>query len=524
MGKEKIAERIVSAAANLVDRSDRMQIRIERGCRRFFQMLVSAGAAAVTFCDNTQARTDRLLLIAQYNIARFIHEKRKYMVARKRSIQGHFAGAVLVAIAVVALYSHATGFVYSYNGRDLGYVKNQEDVLKILDMVSSELSEEYGSNVEIDKENDIRFRTVFILDKDVDDIDTVLKRLTYMSDMEAEGFGIYVDGRLFVTCESRAAAKEVLENVQQEYIEEDDDTEYEEVGFKEDVRIKKVDTKLEDISNVKKATNMILNGGMKEIVYEVKSGDTYSEILDEFDLTFEELKAMNPEIEMDSLYPGDELIMQKQTSALTVVTVETSTYAEVVKFKTQYKKSSSMYEGDSRVTQKGSNGKQVVTARITRENGEIVDRDVLKTETIKEAVKKIVIKGTKKVPKTAPTGKFIMPVSGYSLTSTFGWRWGRMHEGLDLACGTGTTIRASDGGTVTYAGWYSGYGLFIEIDHGKGIHTRYGHCNSINVRVGEKVYQGQKIGEVGNTGNSFGSHCHFEITVNGKPVDPFNYL
>ena len=100
-------------------------------------------------------------MIAQYNIARFIHEKRKYMVARKRSIQGHFAGAVLVAIAVVALYSHATGFVYSYNGRDLGYVKNQEDVLKILDMVSSELSEEYGSNVEIDKENDIRFRTVF---------------------------------------------------------------------------------------------------------------------------------------------------------------------------------------------------------------------------------------------------------------------------------------------------------------------------------------------------------------------------
>lgn len=267
-----------------------------------------------------------------------------------------------------------------------------------------------------------------------------------------------------------------------------------------------------------------MNGGSKEIIYEVKAGDTYSEILDKYDLTFEELKKINPDIEMDSLYPGDELTIQRSTSALTVVTVEKATYAEIVEYKTEYKKSNSMYEGDSKVTQKGSDGKRVVTARITRENGEVVGRDVLETETIKKAVKRIVVKGTKKVPKTAPTGKFIMPVSGYSLTSTFGWRWGRMHEGLDLACGTGTTIRASDGGTVTYAGWYSGYGLFIEIDHGNGIHTRYGHCNSIDVRVGEKVYQGQKIGEVGNTGNSYGSHCHFEITVNGSPVDPFKYL
>ena len=183
-----------------------------------------------------------------------------------------------------------------------------------------------------------------------------------------------------------------------------------------------------------------------------------------------------------------------------------------------------MYENDSKVIQEGVNGKQVVTARITRENGEIVDKDVLETEVIQKPVKKIVVKGTKKLPKTAPTGTFIMPVSGYTLTSEFGWRWGRNHDGIDLACSTGTPIHASDGGTVVYAGWYSGYGLFIEIDHGGGIHSRYGHCNEINVNKGDKVYQGQKIGEVGNTGNSYGSHCHFEITVNGTPVDPFGYL
>lgn len=166
----------------------------------------------------------------------------------------------------------------------------------------------------------------------------------------------------------------------------------------------------------------------------------------------------------------------------------------------------------------------MVTAEIIRENGKEVGKEILKTETIKKAVKKIVIKGTKKLPKTAPTGTFIMPVSGYTLTSEFGWRWGRNHDGIDLACSTGTPIYASDGGTVVYAGWYSGYGLFVEIDHGSGMRTRYGHCNSIDVSVGDKVYQGQKIAEVGNTGNSYGSHCHFEIVKNGSPVNPLNYL
>lgn len=524
MDKEKRTGKISDAAAELIDWHDRMQIRFDRWLRRCFSSIVNGAAAAVTFHDNMQVRMDRLLLILQYNIAKFIHDRRKYIVARKKSILGHFAGAVLIAIAVIALFNHATGYEYSYNGKVLGYVKNQEDVFKILDLVSSELSEGYGSTIQIDKENDITFEHVVILDKDVDDVDTVLKRLTYMSDMEAEGYGIYINGNLFVTCESKSAAEYVLKSVQQEYLKEDVDVQYEEVGFKEDVEIRKVETKLAYISNVKKATDAILSGGSKEIVYEVQKGDTYSEILGKYDLTFKELKKMNPDIKMNSLFPGDELIINKASSVLTVVTVEKATYAEIVEYETEYKKSSSMYEGDSKVAQKGSDGKRVVTARITRENGEVVNRDILDAETIKKAVKKIVVKGTKKVPKTAPTGKFIMPVSGYSLTSSFGWRWGRMHEGIDLACATGTTIRASDGGKVVYAGWYSGYGLFIEIDHGNGLRSRYGHCSAIDVRVGERVYQGQKIGEVGNTGNSYGSHCHFEITVNGSPVDPFKYL
>lgn len=524
MGKEKRFRKITDAAAGAVSWHDRMQIKADKGLVRLWQGIISGAAALVTFHDNLQYRFDRLMLILQYIFAKWIHETRKHIMDKKHSILGHFAGAVLVAVAIVALFNHATGFEYAYNGKVLGYVKNQEDVVKILDLVSTELSKEHGSRIQIDKDTDISFEKVVILDKEIDDVNTVLKRLTYMSDMKAEAYGIYIDGKLFVICESEKAAENTLKSVQNEYQEKDEKTTYESFSFKENVEIKKLDAKLVDISSVKKAKAEILSGGSKEIAYEVKAGDTFSGICTKFETSFEELKKVNPKLDINSLYPGDKIIINKAVSALTVTSVEKSIYSEKIKYKTEYRKSSDMYKGDKRVIQKGVNGKRVVTARIVRENGEIINKKILESETIKESVKKIVVKGTKTVPKTAPTGSLISPVTGYAMTSPFGWRWGRMHEGIDMACATGTTIRAADGGTVIYAGWYSGYGLFMEIDHGNGLHTRYGHCSALNVSAGQKVYQGQKIGEVGNTGNSFGSHLHFEVKVNGSVRNPFDYI
>ncbi len=529
MGKEtfrKIMNRLVDAAAGVISWHDEMQIRFDKKLPVIWDYIVSAAAGVVNFHDLMQLKADRQILIARYKIAKQIHEKRRKLIVHKKSIMTHFAGFVLVAIAMVALFNHATGFQYAYNGKVLGYVKNQEDVIKVLDLVSTELTKEYGSKIEIDADSNITFKSVVVLDKDIDDIDTVLKRLTYMSDMEAEAYAVCINGEPFVICESREAAEYTLKSVQREYMVKDRNQkiEYLDVGFKEAVEIRKTQTKLPYISSVGAAKKKILTGGQAEIAYTVEAGDTYYGICEKFDTTFDELKKTNPGISEDSLYPGDKLLISEAVSALTVTTKEKATYAEKIKYKTVYKKDSSLYENVEKVVQKGSDGKRVVTAEITRENGKEVNKKVLKSETIKKAVKKIVIKGTKKLPKTAPTGKFIMPVSGYTLTSEFGWRWGRNHDGLDLACPTGTPIYASDGGTVVYAGWYSGYGLFVEIDHGSGMRTRYGHCSAIHVKVGDKVYQGQKIADVGNTGNSYGSHCHFEIVKNGTPVDPFNYL
>jgi murein DD-endopeptidase MepM/ murein hydrolase activator NlpD len=118
---------------------------------------------------------------------------------------------------------------------------------------------------------------------------------------------------------------------------------------------------------------------------------------------------------------------------------------------------------------------------------------------------------------------YIWPVSGV-LTSGFGWRWGRMHEGIDIAVGSGTPVHAAAGGTVIVAGWVGGYGNLVVIDHGGGVATAYGHNTSVAVGVGQAVAQGQVIAYSGSTGHSTGPHVHFEVRVNGSPVDPLGYL
>jgi murein DD-endopeptidase MepM/ murein hydrolase activator NlpD len=117
---------------------------------------------------------------------------------------------------------------------------------------------------------------------------------------------------------------------------------------------------------------------------------------------------------------------------------------------------------------------------------------------------------------------FIWPVSG-PVTSGFGWRWGRLHEGIDIGAACGTPIRAAASGSIVYAGWMDGYGNIVVIDHGGGIATAYAHQSAIYASGGS-VSQGQVIGAVGSTGHSTGCHLHFEVRVNGTPVNPLNYL
>ena len=125
----------------------------------------------------------------------------------------------------------------------------------------------------------------------------------------------------------------------------------------------------------------------------------------------------------------------------------------------------------------------------------------------------------------APSGSGVLgwPVSG-PVTSGFGSRWGRMHEGIDIAVGEGTPVRAAAAGLVIYSGWMGGYGNLVVVDHGNGLSTAYAHNSSLAVSVGQSVAAGETISYSGSTGHSTGPHVHFEVRVNGSAVDPLGYL
>ena len=127
------------------------------------------------------------------------------------------------------------------------------------------------------------------------------------------------------------------------------------------------------------------------------------------------------------------------------------------------------------------------------------------------------------------TGQLSWPCSGV-ITSPQGYRvhpiFGTTiyHSGMDIGVDYGTPIHAADSGTVIYSGWISGYGNAVIIDHGNGMETLYGHNQSLYVSEGQNVSKGEVIAGAGSTGNSTGPHCHFEVRINGSPVDPMGYL
>lgn len=125
----------------------------------------------------------------------------------------------------------------------------------------------------------------------------------------------------------------------------------------------------------------------------------------------------------------------------------------------------------------------------------------------------------------AEKAPFALPIlDSFRYTSGFGPRWGRMHEGTDFAGPHGTPIHSTADGTVTYAGRMSGYGNLVKIKHDFGIETRYAHMSAIHVKVGQRVSRGDRIGDMGNTGRSTGTHLHYEVRVGGKPVNPMTYI
>ena len=300
----------------------------------------------------------------------------------------------------------------------------------------------------------------------------------------------------------------------------------EDMGFDKEIEIVESYLPLEQISSVDEAVAALIEEQEVQQIYKVKSGDTLSEISIEVNIPMDDIIAMNDSLEDENttLHIDQELIITVPEPELSVVRKEVNYYEEVYNADIIYVDNNDWYTTKSVVLQEPSAGFRKVVAEEVYIGDNQTERNILLEEVVMEAVPKIVERGTK-IPPT-----YIKPINGGRLTSSFGKREApkkgasTYHKGVDWAISSGSSVYASSGGTVTKAGWGSGYGYCVYIDHGNGTETRYAHLSKVLVSKGQKVKQGERIAKSGNTGVSTGPHLHFEIRIDGTPVNPLKYV
>ena len=208
---------------------------------------------------------------------------------------------------------------------------------------------------------------------------------------------------------------------------------------------------------------------------------------------------------------------------LDVTSTRAVTYTESIPYETITRENDELDQTYCATIQEGSEGEAVVTAEIQTVDGQEHGRTIVERTVLSNATDEIIEVGTRNVG--IGTGEFMVPLSSYTFTSGFKWRWGKLHSGVDLAVDEGTPVYAADNGKVIVAeDSGNGYGNYIILDHQNGYKTLYGHNSELLVSVGDIVAKGDKIALSGNTGNSTGPHLHFEIHVGDEKVDPQQYV
>lgn len=299
------------------------------------------------------------------------------------------------------------------------------------------------------------------------------------------------------------------------------------VDYQQSIEVVEAYVPQDELIDVDTAIALVTQNQEVQQTYTIQSGDTLSEISINYGIPIAELIAMNPdklESENSTIHIDDELIITIPEPALSIIWQEELYYEEEYNADVIYVDNDDWYTTQQVTLQEPCTGYRKVVARHTYRNEELENVEILKEEIVMDAVPKIVERGTK----TPPT--YVKPISGGRLSSGFGGRNAPVpgastnHKGVDWSIPIGTPVAASSSGRVERAGWLSGYGYAVYINHPDGRQTRYAHLSKIYVSAGQYVKQGQIIAASGNTGRSSGPHLHFEILIGGKQVNPLNYL
>ena len=255
--------------------------------------------------------------------------------------------------------------------------------------------------------------------------------------------------------------------------------------------------------------------GQKEPQQTVTFGEDSSlwYIARDYGLTEEELILLNPQVE--GLKWGELLGMELDVTPLNpiihVQTEQEKVNVAPISYETEYIDDETMLKGQTKVTQTGQNGEFLTRTKVEYVNGEQTNSTVVEETQLSEPVKEVIIRGPKVVSGVG-TGNWVWPTTSRNVTC--GYLCYSGHYAIDISASTGQSVYAADNGVVVSASYNAAYGNVILINHKNGYYTRYAHLNSMNVKAGDIVEAGQLIGGAGNTGNSTGTHLHFEIRTN----------
>lgn len=448
-------------------------------------------------------------------------------------------------------------------GETIGYIENKELLEKYIDDAQIALKEKYNVdkvyapneldvikeityNQKISTEEEIyekikdkspftingykiTIKGIQIIDEEQGEI-TTEDTVVYVLDKELFNEAVKNTVEVFVSEENY---NNFINNTQKEIT--DVGTIIEDIYIKNEITIKegRISTDETIFTDLDELNKYLLFGTTEEQQkYTVKDGDVISDIAYNNKLSVEEFLIANPEFTSASnlLYEGQIVNLGLIDPMFNLIEEDHVVEIQTQKYDTIIEYDSSLLVGYEKVVQEGVDGTVKVTKKVQKSNGEIESAIIATTEIVKPTVSKIVVKGSKVIPTVGNVGVWYWPTNKpYIITSTYGWRWGKLHEGLDISgTGYGSPIYAANNGTVDRAGYTSTNGNYIYINHNNGYYSIYAHLASINVTVGQAVSMGDKIGTMGQSGYAFGTHLHFGIYrgypfTTGYSVNPLSF-
>ena len=451
--------------------------------------------------------------------------------------------SLVLLINVVNAWSDTTfALEVNYNDKTIGYVQSEavykearELAFDRLDIsAASSVATDNGEETELIGDADYKIKAVKL--SQINDASEICDKLIENSDSKiTNACGIYIDDSFICAVKNETDALSVFDSILAEHETGEENAV---VSFVENIEYVQ-GLYPDNESTVKDASYLSekLNSKKSEArYYTVQAGDTVSQIAQKFGMTSSQIFNLNPELK-ESIYIGQKILLSNEVNFIRVQITKTETRKVEVPYKTVEVKTDKLYVGDKKTITKGVNGVQEVTELVTYIDGVRVSTKEVSRTTISEPVDKKVQVGTKKNSYSSGAivsggGRLLWPAVGaYSISSGYGYRnfgdgW---HGGIDIVRpggSTGCTVVASESGTVTYAGWYGSGGVTVIINHGGGLSTMYNHMRQGSLRVysGQRVVRGQAVGQIGATGYVTGAHLHYEVKVNGRNVNPMNYL